>query len=606
RPRAVRARLVAALLAGALLGSTAWGAAEAIDFLKGLMPGAVSRAHEKEEPNCLKCHTVGQKHFYGKCLDCHEKVKQDVERKEGFHGAVDASACESCHSEHKGRAGGLISLDAQTFDHRKTDYPLTGKHQTVACADCHTQAKHREAPHDCLACHRTDDAHKGALGNECGRCHNPNRWTDISFDHAATKFPLDGKHRPLKCEACHAPGSSFAATPTACADCHRRDDPHKGILGARCESCHTARSWKESPFNHDRTDFKLTGGHKTVACLKCHTTPRLGETPKVCVTCHKRDDRHKGRLGAECARCHTAESWKRIGFDHSKTKYPLLGKHLAVPCAKCHAQERYTLPTDCAACHKRDDPHKGKLGAACEQCHVERGWKEVKTFNHQKTDFPLLGKHATVRCAQCHQTLLFTDAPSQCLDCHKQDDYHKGNFGGRCADCHTADNWKRITFDHAKDATFQLTGKHADVKCGKCHVTPLYVRKTPSQCIDCHKKDDDHKGNFGKQCGECHATDTWELKAFDHAKETGYALAGKHAGVACEQCHVRPLFTRKTSRLCVTCHQRDDPHAGELGARCEICHTEADFRTIKKLSQRPIGRVWAWAVDRWADRAAGP
>jgi hypothetical protein len=359
---------------------------------------------------------------------------------------------------------------------------------------------------------------------------------------------------------------------------------HKGILGRQCERCHTANNWTDAVFDHNKTDFALTGRHRQVKCVKCHTTPKLAETPTVCVTCHKRDDRHKGKLGTECARCHTADDWKRIRFDHSKTKYPLIGKHEPVPCVKCHAQERYTLPTTCESCHKKDDPHKGKLGTACQNCHTERDWKEVKKFDHRKARFPLLGKHVTVRCADCHKTPLFKDTSSRCHDCHVKDDKHKGAFGKQCDSCHTADRWTRITFDHAKDTKFELTGKHTDVKCVTCHVKPLYVQKTPSQCIDCHKKDDYHKGTFGKQCGECHTAETWKLKEFDHAKVTGYALAGRHAGVKCEQCHVRPLFSGRTSRLCVSCHRDDDPHVGELGDRCDRCHTEEDFTVIKRLS----------------------
>lgn len=575
---------IRALPIGVLLFLTAFGQAEAIDLLKGLMPGAVSSVHEKEESDCLKCHTLGQDHFFDKCLECHKEVKADVAQKQGFHGAIDASMCETCHTEHVGREHSIVTFDQHTFDHRQSDFPLLGRHRETPCGTCHLNPKHRDTPHACIACHERKDKHKGTLGRECGRCHNPKDWPDISFNHSTTKFPLEAKHQQVACEKCHT-AQPFDAAPTACVGCHKKDDYHKGVLGQQCESCHTARSWKEPIFDHKKTAFALVGRHQRVDCLKCHTTPKLKETPKVCATCHKRDDRHKGKLGQRCNRCHTAENWKRIGFDHSKTDYPLIGKHRPVPCTKCHVKEQYKLPSDCHTCHRKDDPHKGKLGKECTRCHTERGWKIVETFDHQKTDFPLLGKHKPVQCAKCHTTALFTDTSSTCRDCHVKDDTHKGSFGKKCASCHTADGWKKLIFNHDKDTPFELTGKHVKVACEKCHTKPLFEKKTPSQCIGCHAKDDYHKGTFGKACGECHTTEEWKLEEFDHAKETGYALAGKHRDVKCQACHVRPLFAEKTSRRCVSCHRRDDPHAGELGPRCELCHTEQDFHVIKNTSR---------------------
>jgi predicted CXXCH cytochrome family protein len=654
-------RMQRAFLLGCVLVLVFGGTAAALDLLKGVMPGAVSSVHEKYEGDCLKCHTVGQKHFVQKCLECHKEVKEDVAKKQGFHGAIDANACETCHAEHNGREKQLVVFDQSKFDHRQARFALAGKHQTTPCAQCHRKPKYRETPRDCFSCHQQSDAHKGALGRDCARCHNPAAWKEISFDHSTTTFPLEAKHRQVACEKCHT-AQPFASAPTACAGCHRKDDKHHGVFGQQCERCHTAKGWKEAQFDHGKTRFALTGRHQSVACIKCHTTSRLKETPKVCVTCHKKDDYHQGRLGTDCARCHTAESWKKtlfdhnrtafalvgrhrqvecqkchttpqlketpklcvtchkkeephkgrlgtecagchtaaswkqIGFDHSKTKYPLIGKHIPVRCAQCHANERYKISSRCASCHRKDDPHKGKLGDTCERCHVERAWKEVGKFDHQKAGFPLLGKHATVRCAQCHVTPLFTDASSRCADCHVKDDYHKGNFGKKCDSCHMADSWKKVIFDHAKQAKFQLLGKHLKVTCAKCHIAPLFVNKTPSRCADCHGKDDYHKGKFGKKCEVCHTEVDWKHSTFDHEKDAGYALIGKHAGIKCAQCHLRPLFTGGVSRLCVTCHRRDDPHDGELGARCELCHSEIGFKIIKRVS-------W-WLGDRMAVRSA--
>ncbi|HET6370619.1 MAG TPA: cytochrome C, partial [Nitrospiria bacterium] len=189
---------------------------------------------------------------------------------------------------------------------------------------------------------------------------------------------------------------------------------------------------------------------------------------------------------------------------------------VSVPCDRCHARERYQIPSRCSACHLKDDKHRRRLGDVCSNCHTEKSWKDVDKFDHQKTSFPLTGKHSKVRCSQCHQNPLFKGTSSFCNDCHAKDDYHKGDFGKKCDSCHDASSWKR--------------------------------------------------------------------ERFNHAKETGYPLEGKHRDVKCNQCHTRPIFSGKISRMCVTCHRKDDPHDGELGSRCDICHSVVGFKVIKRMS----------------------
>jgi hypothetical protein len=63
----------------------------------------------------------------------------------------------------------------------------------------------------------------------------------------------------------------------------------------------------------------------------------FGQSPS-CIPCHS--DPHKGQLGNECTKCHNVKSWKAAkDFDHSKTRYPLTGLHIKVPCEKCHKPE---------------------------------------------------------------------------------------------------------------------------------------------------------------------------------------------------------------------------------------------------------------------------
>src|ERR1019366_8939537 len=159
-----------------------------------------------------------------------------------------------------------------------------------------------------------------------------------------------------------------------------------------------------------------------------------------------------------------------------KTKFPLLGKHKNVKCIDCHKGDLYKdkLQMDCFSCHKKDDKHKGNFGPKCEDCHVDRSWKEV-TFDHdKKTKYPLLGKHRETKCVKCHTGDLYKDKLKQnCYSCHEKDDKHKGEEGKKCESCHHEDSWKKVEFDH-RISRFPLTGKHSLVECKICHLTVVF------------------------------------------------------------------------------------------------------------------------------------
>lgn len=127
-----------------------------------------------------------------------------------------------------------------------------------------------------------------------------------------------------------------------------------------------------------------------------------------------------GQLGADsCARCHDAAAWAPASaFRHDRdARWPLRGAHRDVACARCHPAQlgirdgavggtalyRPVAHEACASCH--EDPHGGRLGADCDQCHGETSWREVATaaFDHSLTRYPLTGRHRHVawRMPQC-------------------------------------------------------------------------------------------------------------------------------------------------------------------------------------------------------------
>jgi Cytochrome c7 and related cytochrome c len=584
-----------------LLGLAALAPTLAQTIESVIRPGDVIQGHAKWEEECSKCHVRFDRTAQDRlCMDCHKEVGQDMRERTGFHGRQKSQTCRSCHTDHKGRAARIVELDKPRFDHTQTDYQLRGKHAKVECDKCHEpKKKYWQAASECNACHRKDDVHKASLGTKCADCHTENDWKEAKLDHDKTRFPLVGKHVDTKCADCHKKGTEYKEAPRTCIGCHKKDDNaskgHKGQFGERCDSCHGAKAWKPSTFNHDTdTKYVLRGKHRTAKCADCHTghlyRDKLGS---ACIDCHKKDDDgakgHKGSLGRDCAACHVEGGWKEKGkFDHEKTSFPLLGKHSTVKCADCHKGTNYKeAPSDCFSCHKKDDKHEATLGTKCETCHVERDWKTTSTrFDHDKTRFKLRNAHAakTVECKACHIDLKhFRNTVMDCIACHKKDDKHEGQEGNKCESCHNDKNWKSTTFDHGL-ARFPLLGKHVNVECRDCHKSPRF-KDARIACLSCHVKDDVHKKTLGPSCEQCHNARSWKAWDFDHDKRTKYVLDGKHKGVACKACHTQPMEDKVTaSTRCITCHAKSDVHDGNYGRQCEQCHVTSSFKTIRSRS----------------------
>ena len=554
-----------------------------------LSPGNLISGHAKVEAECNKCHKKFDKAAQNTlCKDCHKEIAKDITEIRGFHGKQkEQKDCKECHTDHKGRDAKIIIFEDTQFDHTQSNFQLKGGHLSnkVKCKDCHIPPKKfREAPSTCIACHKKDDTHKGSLGTDCVKCHEEKDWkTTTRFDHNKTAFKLLGKHNDIKCNECHK-NDKFKETPKLCNSCHEKVDKHKGNFGPKCETCHIEKNWKEIIFDHTKqTKYPLRWKHIEVKCTACHK----GEVYKeklhtTCITCHKKDDKHKGQLGPTCESCHTEKDWKDILFDHTKkTKYPLLGKHITTSCKSCHLDDyKKKLPMDCYSCHKKDDKHKDNFGKKCEDCHTERDWKEI-LFNHTKsTKYPLLFKHKDVKCISCHLGHLYKDKlDTKCYSCHEKDDKHKGQEGKKCEDCHKEDEWTKAKFDHSL-SSFPLLGKHFIVECKKCHVTPKF-KDTKSDCMSCHQKDDVHKLRLGTACESCHNMRNWKAWDFDHNK-TNFKLDGPHAKIGCYECHKLPMNKKLTvASTCGSCHASDDIHNGEYGRQCDRCHIGSTWKKIK-------------------------
>ncbi len=515
----LEARWRATLLVGLLLGLLAARPAEAVNPETLLMPGKLTSAHAKYEEQCSQCHDRSDRNRQTQlCLDCHKDIAADLHLQRGFHGhlpGIENSQCHACHSEHLGRDADIVKLSREQFNHAQTEYPLKGVHADVSCDSCHAPHKRfREAPTDCLSCHKKEEPHEGRLGRDCGSCHDTAAWHHIAYDHGKTGFALHDKHAEIQCAACHF-GNRYRDTPKECGACHEPDDVHRGERGPKCGECHTTQGWKTSKFDHKKeTGFALEGVHEQIACNDCHRSGNLKDK----------------------------------------------------------------LPKDCFGCHRAQDSHAGRLGKDCGQCHGNEKWKPANFDHSRDTHWALVGRHEKVPCHNCHTANIATQKlPTECLSCHRPNDVHLGKLGRDCAQCHTPAGWREsVSFDH--DLTrYPLVGLHVAVPCEQCHLTRQY-RDVGHACIDCHQRDDAHHGNLGKDCGRCHSPNGWKVWQFDHGKETGFALSGAHAKLACESCHRRPADQVKLKTDCLSCHEKDDVHLGQYGRQCDRCHSTLSFK----------------------------
>lgn len=461
------------------------------------------------------------------CADCHAKrfvtqprlLKLFDARPHTSLGLV--TTCSVCHfDEHRGQTQGKLCTDCHTdkawkpapsFDHAKTEYPLTGLHAKVACDKCHptvpddekrsggltpkkdTFLKFAPVAHEtCLDCHK--DPHDNRFGPRCTSCHTTASWHVIrnasaerAF-HDKTRFKLEGAHADVDCRDCHGPRPGL---PTrfkglkfeACTDCHF--DAHLGQLTEAgkplpCQRCHGVDAFTPAsygPTEHEKARYPLQGAHRVVACEACHATSaplkaqvnaaRLADlkrrhrlplfsftalhfsrAPGRCDDCHQ--DVHQGQLTPRraCDACHRVDDFHQLTFDHDKdARFPLAGKHAKVPCAKCHAAPKPGAPISyrpleqrCAACH--EDVHVGQLATdgqtKCERCHDTQDFTKT-AFRHEPpfTTYRLEGAHGTARCEGCHPrvavkgakpTARYRPTARACEACHA--DFHQGAFRG--------------------------------------------------------------------------------------------------------------------------------------------------------------------------------
>jgi hypothetical protein len=457
-------------------------------------------------PGCTSCHINGNYSLNIAATDCgnsgcHLTTWQTTNNPaHPTAGAPFAAAnCSTCHN--------TIAWTTAIFDHSVTGWALTGSHQlapagkVVACTDCHVGNNYTftAANTDCYGCHiaawQSTPSFGGNVPNhitagfptsQCSTCHDTITWTDSTFNHASTGFPLTNSHqlapagKVVSCAACHINNNySLTIAPTDCGNsqCHlttwqTTNNPVHPAAGApfaaaNCSTCHSTIAWTTAIFDHSVTGWALTGSHqlapagKVVACTDCHVGNNytLTAANTDCYGCHIAAWQSTPTFGgnvpnhitagfptSQCSTCHDTLNWADGKFDHSTTGWALAGAHVTTPCASCHIGGNYSLTsanTDCYGCHLAAWQSTQTLGGSvpnhiaaqypttCITCHTT--WTTTNwlgaTFNHTWFQVP---HHGSV-CADCHITST-NYAVFSCIVCHSGPHSNKSqtdsNHGG--------------------------------------------------------------------------------------------------------------------------------------------------------------------------------
>ena len=327
-------------------------------------------SHAETGGDCKACHVApwDSATMADRCTACHTEIAGQMRDIATVHGTLfhnDPSlGCRHCHPEHRGADAALTVMDGTSFPHEVVGFSLNAHPQTVAgqpfqCDDCHQRDITTFAPQTCDTCHRQMDAafmtaHTLSFGSTCLDCHDGVDRFGQHFDHSNFSFQLTGKHTGLACVQCHVNARSFSDFSVIlqdCYSCHHNDEPHEGRFGVDCAACHTVDGWSPAAFDHNLSNFPLTGAHVNVACVNCHSNGQFQGASTACVACHAEPAFHAGQFGTDCAVCHSTAAWTPAEFN-GQHAFPL-NHGGGTTCATCHPSS-FTTYT-CYGCHEHSE-----------------------------------------------------------------------------------------------------------------------------------------------------------------------------------------------------------------------------------------------------------
>jgi hypothetical protein len=209
--------------------------------------------------SCKACHTTHdfQAPLPRQCAGCHRDT----------HAGEFGQRCEGCHETTRWES--RFNADA----HRRTNFPLTGRHALLPCQECHVDQRgpaFERSTVPCIGCHQRDYERTAltsldhtALGfsTDCRQCHEPSRFIGGRYPGHDACFQISrGEHAGLACRRCHTsltgvatPGACSTHT-AACSGCHEHtcsemDEEHGDVPGYQCkdQKCYECHRFSVKP-----------------------------------------------------------------------------------------------------------------------------------------------------------------------------------------------------------------------------------------------------------------------------------------------------------------------------------------------------------------------
>jgi predicted CXXCH cytochrome family protein len=357
--------------------------------------GAISSSHKFFANDCKSCH---EKPFQqvrdSACLTCHGSINHHGEPELFTQASLALPACQSCHKEHNGDAGIVLSRQALCTDCHadlKSRAPATGLLNASDFAKDHPQFRPTVVvDHAQRKLERISLSEPGKL-KESGGVRFPHD-KHLTRENGGLRAP-DGR-RVMECGDCHVleaggMGMQPIRMETHCAECHQLNFEARDPL-------RTVPHGKPAEVQAILKDFyakvALEGGfddpNAPAAVRRLPGTPLAPEARADALAWAKAraDEAISTAFGKQlCGYCHAvtqgaggawdvvkpmlADRWMTEGKFHHKS-------HEAVECGECHAATASKEASDvllpgiakCQSCHGGEQA-SAKVPSACIMCH---------------------------------------------------------------------------------------------------------------------------------------------------------------------------------------------------------------------------------------------
>jgi len=197
------------------------------------------------------------------------------------------------------------------------------------------------------------------------------------------------------------------------------------------------------------------------------------------------------------------------------------------------------------------------------------------------------------QCETCHRPLTGVTA-NNCITCHtltSSADRQSTRFhvaATQCTSCHVehGENKSLSVMDHraltrpgfwtdtvaefkTTDLVIPMDVISSDISLPQRH-SDSNDSMIRLNCSNCHSNRDPHRARFGAECGSCHTTETWIIKAFQHPPE--------QTSKDCNECHKAPPSHYMMHFEMVS---QSVAHQNAPVEHCYSCHTTDAWNNIR-------------------------